>query len=107
MAAEAPANTLGELNNQIHACLKIPSTPEGGDMTLLFSIKRDGSLLGKPRIVFIKNQIIPRYLAQFINAISEAMKGCFPLKITEGLGSILAGKPIRYRITQSPDDKSI
>ena len=106
-AAEKSANTLSELNSQIRACLIIPPAPEGGDMTLLFSIKRDGQVLGKPRIVFAKQLVAPKNQAQFIGSVLAALEACFPLKITESLGAAIAGRPFRYRITQPAHETGV
>ena len=50
----APANTLRELNAAIGECLKVPAGLPGSEIKILFSLKRDGSLLGTPRITHAK-----------------------------------------------------
>ena len=49
-ARSAPANTLPDLWRELSACVKAPGDSAGSELTIIFALKRDGSLLGKPRI---------------------------------------------------------
>jgi hypothetical protein len=49
-AASSPANTLLELWRELGACVRAPSESADSELTIVFALKRDGSLLGKPRI---------------------------------------------------------
>ncbi|MGA9849947.1 MAG: hypothetical protein WBQ45_20210 [Roseiarcus sp.] len=49
-ARSAPANTLPDLWRELSACVKAPGGSVGSELTIVFALKRDGSLLGKPRI---------------------------------------------------------
>jgi hypothetical protein len=50
----APANTLHDLGARLEACLKTGHSRDGlangSEVTVLFALKRDGSLMGRPRI---------------------------------------------------------
>ena len=46
-ARSAPANTLPDLWRELSACVKAPSDSAGSALTIVFALKRDGSLLGK------------------------------------------------------------
>ena len=46
----APANSLRELYAALGQCVNAPAGAPGSEITVVFSIKRNGSLLGKPRI---------------------------------------------------------
>ena len=46
----APANSLPELYAELLACLNMPPAAKGSEITIIFSINRDGSLLGRPRV---------------------------------------------------------
>jgi hypothetical protein len=100
--AANPANSLEELYQQINSCVKIPQTTEGGDVTIRFSLKRDGSVFGKPRITYAKNLAAMSNQVEFLGSVLQALQNCTPLKITNGLGSAIAGKPLMFRITQKP-----
>lgn len=70
----------------------------GSEVTVLFSIKRDGSLQGQPRITYSKlvgdNAAQKEFLAEVLGSIAR----CFPLSITDGLGGAVAGRPLRLRV---------
>ena len=44
----APANTLADLWRELNACVKTPAAGAGSEVTIVFTLRRDGSLLGKP-----------------------------------------------------------
>jgi len=97
----APANTLKEVFNQLSACLSKEAGGEaasrGAEMTLRFSLRRDGSLIGKPHITYSK---LPKEEAdkrRVMETIAGAMDRCLPVKITDGLGGAIAGRMMSYR----------
>ncbi len=45
----APADTLREMAARLGACLKSTADVEGSQITIVFALKRDGALLGKPK----------------------------------------------------------
>jgi hypothetical protein len=49
-ARSAPAHTLPDLWRELRACVKAPGDSAGSELTIIFALKRDGSLLGNPRI---------------------------------------------------------
>ena len=49
-----PINTLAELWPALYACWSPPAGTEGKELTLRFSIRRDGTLIGKPRATYSK-----------------------------------------------------
>lgn len=96
-----PANTLHDLWQALSACARRAQVaPEvgGSEVTVLFTLRRDGSLQGKPRITY--SRLIGSNVDQqaFVAASLSAMASCFPLPITEGLGGAIAGRPIRFRL---------
>lgn len=46
----APANTLTELWRALNSCIRAPSVGVGSELTIVFALKRAGSLFGRPRI---------------------------------------------------------
>jgi hypothetical protein len=52
-AKSAPANTLRELYTALGECVKVPGGLPGSEITVVFSLKRDGSLLGKPSTFWV------------------------------------------------------
>jgi hypothetical protein len=77
----------------ILACWRPPAGSAGMALTLVVSFKRNGEILGKPRIGFSKLHgdldLRKRFVASALNALAL----CTPLKLAAGLGGAIAGRP--------------
>jgi hypothetical protein len=94
----APANSLAELWRELGACLQAPSAAVGSEITIVFALKRDGSLLGTPRISH--SRLVGDIDAQraFVASALKAFAKCMPLSISDGLGGAVAGRLLSVRI---------
>jgi hypothetical protein len=101
-AKSAPANTLRELYAAVGECVKAPAGLPGSELTILFSLKRDGSLLGRPRIPHTKLLGDPSDQTAFVRNVLAAFDKCLPLSITEGLEGAVAGRPMSFRVVSHP-----
>ena len=101
-ARSAPANTLSDLWRELSACVKAPGASLGSELTIVFALKRDGSLLGKPRITH--SHLLGDADAQkaFVADAIGALAKCLPLSITDDLGGAIAGRPLSIRIGRRP-----
>jgi hypothetical protein len=99
-ARSAPANTLPELWRELSACVKAPSDSAGSELTIVFALKRDGSLFGKPRITH--SHLLGDADAQnaFVANAIGALSKCLPLSLTDDLGGAIAGRPLSIRIAR-------
>jgi hypothetical protein len=106
-AASSPANTLLELWRELGACVRAPSESADSELTIVFALKRDGSLLGKPRITH--SHLLGDADAQraFVADAIGALAKCLPAKITDGLGSAIAGRPLTVRIGRRPKETNV
>jgi hypothetical protein len=107
-ALSEPVSTLAELWGRFGACSQVthvPSGAEGSEVTVLFALKRDGSLLGKPRVTH--SQFVGDDATQhaFLAAALADLAGCFPLEITDGLGGAVAGRPFRLRLVSRKPER--
>ena len=102
VAAEQPVNTLRELSQTLRECARIHVPPSGSEITVIFSLKRDGSLLGKPRITYTKLEGDRADQQEFVGDTLSALGHCFPLNITDGLGGAIAGRPLSIRFIARP-----
>lgn len=101
-ALASPANTLDDLWKALGACArsaKVAPEAAGSEVTVLFTLKRDGSLQGKPRITYARLLGDSVDQQAFVAASLSAIAACFPLPMTAGLGGAIAGRPIRFRLT--------
>lgn len=101
------ANTLHDLWAAVGGCARhaqVAREAAGSEVTVLFTLKRDGSLQGKPRITYARLIGDGEQQRAFIAASLSAIAGCFPISITDGLGGAVAGRPIRFRIISGSRD---
>jgi hypothetical protein len=98
----APANTLREFYMAMGACVKAPAGPPGSEVTLVFSVKRDGALLGKPWISRARLIGDANDQREFIAGVLAAFGRRLPVSVTEGLGGAIAGRPMSFRVVSRP-----
>lgn len=106
-AKSAPANTLRELWTELSACVKAPSVDTGSELTIIFALRRDGSLLGKPRISHSRLVGDPDAQKAFVAEAIGALAKCLPVSVTDGLGGAIAGRLFSIRIGKRPRETDI
>jgi hypothetical protein len=101
-AQGAPANTLPELWRGLNLCMGAPGANMDSELTIVFALRRDGSLLGTPRITH--SRLVGDADAQrtFVAAAIGALEKCLPVKITDELGGAIAGRLFAIRIGRRP-----
>lgn len=100
-----PTSTLNGMWQLLGSCAQSvggPAASAGSEVTVLFSIKRDGSLQGQPRITHTKLVGDDGAQKEFLSAALSGIARCFPLSITDGLGGAVAGRPLRLRVMNHP-----
>ena len=93
-------NTIGDLFAALRSCWTPPpadAAREGMQMTVRFSFKRDGAMIGAPRMTFATEGTPADVRATYLKAINASLDACEPLKFTGDLGGALAGRPIAIR----------
>ncbi|HSV00979.1 MAG TPA: hypothetical protein VLI91_12810 [Roseiarcus sp.] len=90
----APAKTLVELQRQFSACMAgKPAGPAGSQLTIMLTVKRDGSIFGKPRITFSHLGGDKQGQRAFVDEAERAVQACLPFRIAPSLGGAIAGRP--------------
>jgi hypothetical protein len=101
-ARAGPANTLQDLSKRLQTCLAEGKTTDelanGSEVTILFALRRDGTLMGRPTITHSDLRGDPDDQKRFLAAVIGALDQCLPLDITPGLGGAIAGRPVAVRI---------
>ena len=100
----APANSIRELSDQLSQCLAAPGK---GEVTLRLSLRRNGSLLGKPHVAFSKLPQDDAKKRQAMDSIAASVDRCLPAKITDALGGAIAGRPLVLRFTPKKRETNI
>jgi hypothetical protein len=93
-------NTIGDLFAALRSCWTPPPADvarEGMQMSVRFSFKRSGELIGPPRMTFATADVPADVRDTYLKAINSSLDACLPLKFTGGLGGSLAGRPIAIR----------
>jgi hypothetical protein len=93
-------DTLGDLFAALRSCWSPPpadTAREGMQMSVRFSFKKSGDMIGAPRLTFATAGISADTRAAYLKAINDSLDACLPLKFTGGLGGALAGRPIAIR----------
>jgi hypothetical protein len=106
-------DTIGDLFAELRSCWSPPPpgvAHEGMQMSVRFSFKTSGEMIGPPRITFATAGVPTDVRETYLKAINASLSACIPLKFTSGLGGALAGRPIAIRYVDNrefskPTDK--
>ncbi len=93
-------DSIGDLFAELRSCW-LPPPPdvahEGMQMSVRFSFKRSGEMIGPPRLTFATKGVPADTRETYLKAINASLDACIPMKFTDGLGGALAGRPIAIR----------
>jgi hypothetical protein len=93
-------DTIGDLFAALRSCWSPPppdSAQQGMQMTVRFSFKRSGDMIGSPRMTYATAGVAADTRTAYLKAINASLDACMPLKFTGSLGGALAGRPIAIR----------
>ena len=99
-------NTIGDLFAELRSCWTPPpadAARQGMQMSVRFSFKRSGEIIGAPRMTYATAGVPTDVRATYLKAINASLDSCVPLKFTGGLGGALAGRPIAIRYVDNRD----
>jgi hypothetical protein len=104
----APANTLVDLQRQLGRCMAgKPAGPAGSRLTIMLTMRRDGSILGKPRITFSRLEGDKQARQAFVDDAERAVEACLPFRITPSLGGAIAGRPFTISLGRPKAEQRI
>ncbi|KRE04071.1 hypothetical protein ASE61_10780 [Bosea sp. Root670] len=91
---------LDEIAPAVRRCWNPPPLP--GDLTgamvsLRFSLRRDGSLFGQPRVTWETKRGDAAFQQRFSDSAVAAIRSCTPMRLSAGLGASIAGRPFTIR----------
>ena len=87
----AVLNTMDDVGDAIQACWTPPADAGNSTVTLSFSFKRDGSLIGPPRPTAAKVAGDDKARKAFIDAAIAAVKNCTPPSLSPALAQGIGG----------------
>ena len=103
-----PADTLRDLYPTLAACWEVPrglSPSARAEITTRFALRRDGSIIGTPRVTFSAQPSDTRAHRILLDATLAAIRHCTPARITPALGAAIAGRPIALRFIHRPSQR--
>ena len=102
-------DTIADLFAALRSCWAAPDpgvARAGMEMSVRFSIKRDGGLIAPPRLTYATPGASNETRDVYRHAIDDALGRCMPLTLTKGLGGAIAGRPLMVRFVDNRDLKS-
>jgi len=94
----AVLNTMDDVGDAIQACWTPPADAGNSTVTLSFSFKRDGSLIGPPRPTAAKVAGDDKARKAFIDAAIAAVKNCTPLSLSPALAQGIGGNVFKLQL---------
>src|SRR4051812_723603 len=82
-------DTIGDLFAALRSCWSPPAADdarEGMQMSVRFSFKRSGEIIGTPRLTYATSGVSADTRAAYLKAINASLDACLPLKFTGSLG---------------------
>jgi hypothetical protein len=99
-------DNIGDLFAELRSCWSPPppdAAREGMQMSVRFSFKRSGEMIGPPRVTFATAGAPTDIRDTYLKAINASLDACIPMKFTDNLGGALAGRPIAIRYVDNRD----
>ncbi|WP_352703757.1 hypothetical protein [Mesorhizobium sp. M0598] len=88
----ATLNTMPEVGAAIQACWTPPANAGNSTVTLSFSFRRDGTLIGRPKPTAIRVAGEEKTRQAFVDAAVAAVDHCLPLSFSPALAQGIPGK---------------
>jgi hypothetical protein len=91
---------LAAMSARLKQCWQPPDLPRGNpgmEITVQFTFKRDGSLLGRPRITYETRETTDDERIIYRTAVMQALQRCVPMPFTSGMGNAIADRPLTIR----------
>jgi len=101
-----PVNTIAAMFDAIYACWQPPAGASGLSLTLSFSLRRNGTLIGKPRATFSRLGPDDNLNKAFVASVLQALDKALPMPFTDSMGGAIAGRPLLPLFTAAEERKS-
>ncbi|SEF91693.1 hypothetical protein [Bosea lathyri] len=70
---------------------------DGAMASVRFSLRRDGTLFGQPRVTWEARRNDPDLRERFTQSVVTAIRSCTPLRLSSSFGASIAGRPFTIR----------
>jgi hypothetical protein len=100
-----PIDSLRELRPALTRCWRAPAGTVGSELTVALALKRDGHLLGRPRITHAALTGDAEAHKRFVGSVLASLAQCTPVRITDSLGQAIAGRRFMIRFRSKPRER--
>lgn len=90
-SAAASLESMNEVGTALLACWTPPANSGNSSVTLSFSFKRDGTLIGPPRATAIHVGGDDKARKAYVDAATKALQDCLPVSFSPSLAQGIAG----------------
>jgi hypothetical protein len=103
IAGPSQVERIADVFSAMSSCWVLPGdpTPTGQELTLRLAFKRNGDILGRPRITYYKSGANPDDRKPFTDSVLAALDRCLPLPFSPGFGAAVAGRPFVLRFVDA------
>jgi hypothetical protein len=88
----APLDSMDQVGQALLACWNPPANSKGSYVTLSFSLKRDGTLIGPPRPTDINVAGDEQAKKHFVDTAIAALQTCTPLQFSPSIAQGIGGQ---------------
>lgn len=101
-----PIDTIDEMFSAIFACWEPPPGSAGMTLTLQFSIRRNGTLIGKPGATYSHLGNDGQLNRLFVASVLKALDRALPMPLSNSMGGAIAGRTLFPRFTAAAGGRS-
>ncbi|WP_020175573.1 hypothetical protein [Methyloferula stellata] len=89
---ENPAASMHDLQTYFAACVQPPQEADGTRITFYFSLKSDGAIYGRPRVVWLGYSGNRDDRKRLISGLRASFVQCLPLRLNAEMSRTIPGK---------------
>ena len=108
---EKPLDSIRAMYAALRTCWVPPpkdSALHGMEYTIRFAFKRDGEIIGPPRVTYASHDAPVDVRDVYRDAVNATLARCTPLHFSDGMGEAVAGRPIAIRfVDKRSTEKSL
>ncbi len=104
--AEKPAATMRDIQTHFKNCLQTFHAADGSQITVYFSVKRNGQIFGRPRAVWFGSHASNQDQKAILSDFLHAFRDCMPIQLNARMAEGIPGKVyfLQFRgSSQGPD----
>jgi hypothetical protein len=93
-------DSIKQVIEKLATCWRPPPPSQANpdiEITVIVSFKRDGTILGHPKITYESEQATDNDRLKYRIAVMETLQRCTPMPFTEGMAGAVAGRPFAVK----------